>query len=76
MMSFIFATNPHLIKFRAPSENNFSFLFSGEQKEYYLTHLIFPTPSLSSYPLADNTEYPNINSTMLKTHLCLPQLKF
>lgn len=50
---------------------NMSSLFSGKHSEYCLTYFIFSTPSMRSYPLADDIEYSNVNSTVLKTHLCL-----
>lgn len=45
---------------------NMSSLFSGKDREHCLTHVIFSTPSLRSYPLAEYIEYPNVNWTVKK----------
>ena len=70
----------------SPSSQYMSSLFSGKHRESDPSHilhaellsypLINPLIYPVIYPLADNIEYPNVNSTVLKTHLCLPQLKF
>lgn len=59
----------------SPSSQYMSALFSWKHREYCLTRLIFSMLSMSSYPLAENIEYPDVNATVLKTHQCLPELK-